>query len=158
TGVVHVVSGVMSPLTVVIRGRGTVTPDLDGMELLVGNNYTITAVPAPGFTFSNWTGGVTSSMARLTFTMQANLVLEANFVAVLRRRVAISSPAANARLTNGTLTLAGTARDNGDVTVEYRVETATFTNDYQMVSGTTNWAVMLSDLPPGAYRFRVRAR
>jgi plastocyanin len=158
TGVIRVVSGVTSPLTVVTRGRGTVTPDLDGLELLVGNSYTITAVPAPGFAFVNWTGGVTSSTARLTFTMSSNLVLEANFVDVLRPTVAITSPPANARFTNGTLTLSGSARDNSDVTVEYRVETATFTNDYQMVSGTTNWSVGLSALTPGAYRFRARAR
>ncbi|MGH8247131.1 MAG: InlB B-repeat-containing protein, partial [Gammaproteobacteria bacterium] len=158
TGVVHVVSGETSPLTVVIHGRGTVTPNLNGQQLLVGNNYTLTAVPAPGFAFVNWTGGVTSSTARLTFTMQSNLVLEANFVDTLRPTLVITSPPPNARLINRTLTLSGTARDNGDVAAEYRVETAAGTNDYQMASGTTNWSVALSDLAPGAYRFRARAR
>ena len=150
TGVVHVVSGETSPLTVMIHGKGTVTPNYNGQNLLVGNTYTVTAVPAQGFAFGNWTGGVTSSMARLTFTMQSNLVLEANFVDTLRPTVAISSPPANARLTTNTLTLSGTARDNGDVTVWYREETNTGTNDYQMASGTTNWSVVLSDLAPGA--------
>jgi len=158
TGVVHVVSGETSPLTVVIHGKGSVTPNYNGQNLLVGNTYTVTAVPAQGFAFGNWTGGVTSSMARLTFTMQSNLVLEANFVDTLRPTVAISSPPANARLTTNTLTLSGTARDNGDVTVWYRVETNTGTNDYQMASGTTNWSVEFNDLAPSAYRFRARAR
>jgi len=90
--------------------------------------------------------------------MQSNLVLEANFVDTLRPTLAISTPPPNVRLTNGTLTLSGTAKDNGDVSVEYRVETATGTNDYQLASGTTNWSVALSDLAPGAYRFRARAR
>lgn len=158
TGVVHVVSGETSPLTVVIHGQGTVTPNFNGQQLLIGNTYTVTAIPAQGFAFVNWTGGTNSSTARLTFTMQSNLVLEANFVDTLRPTLVITSPPPNARLTNGTLTLSGTARDNGDVAVEYRVETAAGTNDYQVASGTTNWSVVFSDLAPGAYRFRARAR
>jgi hypothetical protein len=81
TGVVTVLEAVTSPLTIVIHGQGTVSPDLNGQALLEGNSYTITAVPAAGFAFSGWTGGLTSSEPRLTFTMQPNLVLEANFVA-----------------------------------------------------------------------------
>ena len=81
TGVVQVVEvSATSPLTIVIHGQGTVSPDLNGQALLVGNSYTITAVPATGFAFSGWTGGLTASEPRLTFTMQANLVLEANFI------------------------------------------------------------------------------
>jgi plastocyanin len=79
-GIIRVVSGgVTSPLTVQIQGQGTVTPDLNGQELLVGNTYVITALPAVGFVFSGWTGGVTASVARLSFVMEPNLVLEANF-------------------------------------------------------------------------------
>src|SRR5262249_18213811 len=33
-----------------------------------------------GFTFSNWTGNITSTNAAITFTMQSNLVLQANFI------------------------------------------------------------------------------
>jgi hypothetical protein len=81
TGVVQVVeASATSPLTIVIHGQGTVSPDLNGQALIVGNSYTITAAPAAGFAFSGWTGGLTASEARLTFTMQPNLVLEANFV------------------------------------------------------------------------------
>jgi len=157
-GVIRVLSGETSPLTVVIHGMGRVTPDLNGQALLVGNSYTVTAIPASGFFFDKWTGGVASDTARLTFTMQSNLVLEANFVDALQPTVAITSPPANARLSTNTVTLRGTARDNGDVvTVEYRIETATSTNAYQMATGTTNWSAVLSDLAPGAYRFRVRA-
>jgi len=79
-GVIRVLSGLTSPLTVNIHGQGTVTPDLNGQALQVGNTYVITATPAAGFAFSGWTGGVTSSVARLSFVMQTDLVLEANFV------------------------------------------------------------------------------
>jgi len=81
TGVVQVVDvSATSPLAVIIHGQGTVSPDLNGQALVVGNSYTITAVPAAGFAFAGWSGGLTASEPRLTFTMQANLALEANFV------------------------------------------------------------------------------
>jgi uncharacterized repeat protein (TIGR02543 family) len=80
TGVVHVVAAVRSPLTVIVHGEGRALPDLNGQELLVGVSYTITASPAMGFTFTGWTGGVSSTDPRLTFVMEPNLVLEANFV------------------------------------------------------------------------------
>jgi hypothetical protein len=67
-------------LTLLISGTGTIVPNLDGRFLPVGLPQTITAVPGAGFVFSNWTGGLTSSAARLTFLMESNLVLQANFV------------------------------------------------------------------------------
>ena len=79
-GVIRVVSGVLSELTVVIHGQGTVTPDLNGQPLFVGDASVITAVPAADSLFAGWTGGVTSNLPRLSFIMQSNLVLEANFV------------------------------------------------------------------------------
>ena len=158
TGVVHVVAGVTSRLSIVIQGQGTVTPNLDGQDLIVSNSYTVTAQPSAGYTFSGWTGGVTSSMARLTFVMRSNLVLQANFTDGRRPTVAITSPRAGARLTNSAVTVSGTARDNGAFVVEYRLESAGGTNDYQPAGGTTNWTADLGDLRPGAYRIRVRAR
>jgi len=80
TGVVHAVTVVTSPLTIMIHGQGMVSPDLNGQSLIVGNTYTVTATPVAGFVFNGWTGGQTSSAPQLTFVMQPNLVLEANFV------------------------------------------------------------------------------
>ncbi len=74
-----VVYVVMSPLSLTITGAGTVTPNLNGQSLQIGNSFTVTAKPAAGNIFSNWTGNVVASMAKLTFTMQSNMVLEANF-------------------------------------------------------------------------------
>src|SRR5207249_1395122 len=61
------------------NGTGTVTAPI-GLDLELTKNYTITAVPGVGQVFSNWTGSVTSSLAKLTFTMQSNTVLYANFI------------------------------------------------------------------------------
>ena len=56
------------------------------------------AVPGLGFVFTNWTGSLTTNKAVLTFFMQSNLVLVANFIDVARPTVSITSPPAFARL------------------------------------------------------------
>lgn len=74
---------VVSPLTLTITGSGTVSPDVTNKLLDVGANYSITAKPGTGEVFSNWTdvdGAQIATTAALTFTMQSNLVLQANFV------------------------------------------------------------------------------
>jgi hypothetical protein len=73
---------VVSPLTVTTNGPGTVTPNLNGQFLDVGNNYTMTAKPGTGQVLSNWVGpdGVLATTPSLTFTMESNLMLTVNFV------------------------------------------------------------------------------
>ena len=72
-----VVSNIVTLLT---NGAGSISPNLDNFGLEIGRAYTITALPAVGNVFSNWTGGLTSGVARLPFIMRSNLVLQANFV------------------------------------------------------------------------------
>ncbi|MGH8247467.1 MAG: InlB B-repeat-containing protein, partial [Gammaproteobacteria bacterium] len=69
------------PFTNEIVGAGSVSPDYNGRLLEVGRRYTITAVPATSNLFAFWSGGATSAVAKLTFTMRSNFVLAANFVA-----------------------------------------------------------------------------
>ena len=72
---------VPSVLTVRTNGLGTLSTNLDHQTLLVGQTYSITALPAQGQVFTNWqVGAVLSANPVLTFTMQSNLVLTANFV------------------------------------------------------------------------------
>lgn len=72
---------VVSNVVVLIpAGAGSISPNLDGLGLEIGRSYTVTALPAAGHVFSNWTGGLTSTSARLTFLMESNLQLQANFV------------------------------------------------------------------------------
>jgi hypothetical protein len=68
-----------APLTIQINGGGTVSPDLNGKNLLINRSYKISAKPQAGQIFSSWGGDVVSSNATLNFSMQSNLVLQANF-------------------------------------------------------------------------------
>ena len=73
--------------------------------------------------------------------------------------MAITAPAPGARLTNQPITVNGTARDAGGVTmVQARLETAAWTNGYQTAEGTTNWTLDLHGAVPGLNVIRVRAQ
>jgi len=71
---------VLSPLTLIVTGNGSISPNLNNRLLRVGTAYTITAKPGPGYVFSHWTGVAPSINPSLRFVMQSNLVLEAHFV------------------------------------------------------------------------------
>jgi hypothetical protein len=74
---------VVSPFALDISGTGTVGPELTGQLLDVGKAYALTAKPGAGFVFSNWTdsdGTQLSTLSKWSFTMESNLVLDANFV------------------------------------------------------------------------------
>ena len=67
-------------LTVITNGDGTVSPNLSGKSLKANRKYTLTATAKSGNVFSNWTGTITTNKNPLTFTMESNTVLEANFI------------------------------------------------------------------------------
>lgn len=76
---------VLAPLMVLTNGPGKVTPDYNGQLLALGRGYTLTAMPAAGHLLSNWirfspSGTFTNTGAKLTFRMETNLVVNANFV------------------------------------------------------------------------------
>ncbi len=133
----HNIPGSLSPLAISIVGSGTVTPNLNGQLLNVGHSYTITAVPASGHAFSNWSGGISASTALITFVMQSNLALVATFYDNTRPQLAVTSPPGNVGISNGLITVSGTASDNVGVSrVLYRVGN----NAFQPATGTANWS------------------
>jgi uncharacterized repeat protein (TIGR03803 family) len=73
---------VTNSLVLITNGPGTiVTPrGFDPNALVVGKTYRLTAVPARGYLFSNWTGSITSSSPTINFLMTTNATLTANFV------------------------------------------------------------------------------
>jgi hypothetical protein len=71
---------VPSTLTLITNGIGGITHAFAGNVLEVGRTYSVTGVPGAGQAFSNWVGSVNSSSATLSFVMQSNMVLQANFI------------------------------------------------------------------------------
>jgi uncharacterized protein YkwD len=72
---------VLEELTVSIDGNGFVSKGYAGAtQREVGREYVISAAPYAGWIFSHWSGGESSTSARLTFAMRAGLDLTANFI------------------------------------------------------------------------------
>jgi hypothetical protein len=73
-------------LILLTNGQGGIQHASWPAALVTGNKYTVKAVPAAGYLFESWVGGITppyaivSTSASFTFTMQAGMLLEANFV------------------------------------------------------------------------------
>jgi predicted secreted protein len=145
TSTVRYVYLVYRPLTVQIVGRGTVTPNYNGVQLAVNVNYTMKAVAQSGFVFTNWTGGLTTNGATVRFAMRTNLVLTANFVDAIRPTVSIVTPKANQQFTNGAVVvMAGKAGDNVAVRTVYYSLNGSGWLAAATVNGWTNWAAGLT--------------
>ncbi len=66
--------------TIVVKGSGTIAPDFSSQPLEFGQSYTITATPRVNSSFMRWSGFSTSTNPTITFVMESNLTLQANFV------------------------------------------------------------------------------
>jgi hypothetical protein len=71
---------VLNSPTVLVRGLGTVKPNLDGKVLELGKFYQMIARPGAGQIFGGWSGTTNSNKAVLNFPMDSNLVLIASFI------------------------------------------------------------------------------
>jgi len=101
-----------------ISGAATIARPTNGQLLDLDFDYVLTAKAAAGFAFSDWTGGtnppfnVLTNNARLSFQMESNWTLIANFVDITPPSITVTSPAASQRWSNSTFTATGTAKDN----------------------------------------------
>jgi Bacterial Ig domain/Divergent InlB B-repeat domain len=106
-------------LQISVSGKGTIAPNYSNAVLRVGQNYTVTATPLHGWVFTNWTGAVSGSpmipittKPALTFLMQSNLMLQANFVDTNQPFVKITNAVTGLVLSSNTFTLMGTVTDD----------------------------------------------
>jgi len=128
-------------LTVRLHGGGTVTPNLDGQRLKIGQTYSMTATAGANCAFINWTGGTTDTNATLTFVMETNVTFIANFTDSIPPTLKITTPKNNFRASNSVFTATGTASDNGQVAaVWYQLNGGAWT----MATNTTNWSASLN--------------
>ena len=71
---------VTSPLTITINGNGTVSPNQNGQLIEIGKKVSLAARPAVGAVFDGWTGTIATNGAVMTFAMQQDTSLQANFI------------------------------------------------------------------------------
>ncbi len=150
---------VTAPLIVRTNGKGSISPSYNNALLRIGQNYTLTATPAVGFGFVNWTDDeahLVTNKPALLFRMADGLVFTANFVDVSKPVLTITTPTATTSVTNEFFTASGKATDNATVTgVHYQLNGGSWL-DAKTTNGWTNWFVVL-DLVPGTNSFSVYA-
>jgi uncharacterized repeat protein (TIGR02543 family) len=156
---IHVLT---APLTVLIDGGGTVSPNSNGDWLQIGENYSMTARAKAGYVFTYWTGSLTTNGATLKFTMASNLTFTANFMSKSQLSVQISPPEI------GNLTV-----NQGMATLSFESQTGLFyTLESKDTYADANWTVLPvsiigtgegisltdSNAPPASRFYRIRAR
>jgi hypothetical protein len=133
-------------LSVSTNGLGSLSPNDNGALLQIGKSYSITATAAKGFAFTNWTGGtnlplnIITNKATIQFLMQANLMLQANFVDVTRPTNTITAPVSGQHMTSALATILGKATDNWGVSdVWYQLNNNGVWSQAATTNGWTNW-------------------
>lgn len=66
-------------LTTAVTGSGSITLSPAGGTYPEGTQVTITAIPANGYQFSNWSGTISDTNNPVTVTVNANISITANF-------------------------------------------------------------------------------
>jgi hypothetical protein len=128
-----------APVTVQIVGSGTVNPNLNGQRLTIGTKYSMTAKPKSGFSFAGWSGSLTSSKSKLTFTHTHGLTFTATFVDNQKPALKINTIPNKDALEIATFNIGGTAKDNDAVAkVYYRVNGAEWM-EASTANGWSNW-------------------
>ncbi len=154
---------VTNQLQVSVSGLGSISPNYSNAWLVVGRNYSMTATPATGFIFTNWTGGTNLPLTIITngvtvqFLMASNLMLQANFVDVTKPTLTITAPTSGQKMTNALVIGIGTAADNWRVSnVWYQLNGG----DWSMVTTAnnyTNWTTPVLTLIAGTNSLKAYA-
>jgi cyclophilin family peptidyl-prolyl cis-trans isomerase/archaellum component FlaF (FlaF/FlaG flagellin family) len=146
----------VNELKVVAIGPGAIHANLNGQYLVPGQSYSMTATHAPKASFAFWSDGTNSTLNPVeTFKMSSNLTLTATFVSNnIPGTISFTYPAANARLTNPVVALAGKTKASAAAT---QVVCQLFLDSNSiappMVAGVSGaaWSAARTNLAPGAY-------
>jgi len=163
TNTLKVFYSATTTLTVLINGNGTVKPNYNGEQLVIGTSYKMKATAGKGtkkgFGFRNWTDGnnnVLTASASLSFLMASNLTLAANFGYLGKPTITVTSTTTNSDGYPADFVIHGSATDKVGVTnVYYQLNGGI----WQTASTSNLWASWAANvrLAPGANTFNAYA-
>jgi len=153
TDTVMFVDATIPPMIVLTNGKGTISPNYNGVFLPFGASYSMTATAAAGFVFTNWTGGTNLPLALVTngttvqFLVVTNLILQANFVDLTRPTLSMTNLASGQRITNAIFTVKGNAGDNWQLAnVFYSLNSGGWSNAVT-ANNWSNWTAAATLIP-----------
>jgi hypothetical protein len=138
-------------MQVQLNGDGTIKPDYNGQMLEIGKSYTMTAKAVKNVSvFTDWTygigGPVASDNPKITFVMQSNLVLTANFHSLSERvapaNIAVAAPAT----AQAAIVVDGSAKDWANVP-RSSFSYASVTQEVAVALDGNNIALLLNGCP-----------
>jgi Divergent InlB B-repeat domain/Bacterial Ig domain len=164
TNSIDIVYEATNQLTVAISGRGTISPNYSNAWLYVGQNYSMTASPAPGMIFTNWTAATNNgtfvlfgSKPTVQFMMASNLDLQANFIDTLKPYLKITNATSGMLWSNSSFTVMGVATDDEALaSVQFSLNGSPYI-DVGTSNGWTNWSQQLT-LAAGTNLFTIYAQ
>jgi len=139
------------------NGNGTLSTNLSGTNTTVGSTYSITAEPAKGAIFVNWTSGTNVSLApKSTFVMKNGLQMTANFISnVVSGGISITFPLARAQVASTNFSIRGkVATSIGSAQVTCIICSAASSNSIvapMIFNADGTWVAPSLPLTPGDY-------
>ena len=114
-------------LIVSIKGQGSVSMSPEQVKYTYGSSVTLTATPASGWVFADWSGDILGNMSQTTLMMNGNKAITANFARIqytLDIKVTgmgTTTPSAGSRLYNQSSKIQLTATPEAGWSFEYWV-------------------------------------
>lgn len=150
-------------LTVLTNGQGTITPPYPS-PLRVGEVYSLTAAPRPGYRFVCWFGGTNQPFSfytngpKVDFAMSNNLTMEAYLENTNTLFPKITNATSGMHVTNMAFTVMGIVTDSVAVaSVNYSLNGGPFTPATpRVIANGVSWSAPLM-LPSGTNTFAVYA-
>jgi cyclophilin family peptidyl-prolyl cis-trans isomerase len=145
------------PFNVYTNGPGKLSANLSPAKAVPGSNYAVTAIPAKGALFLNWTSGTNVSIDPTdSFVLPNGYQLTANFIPnTLPGGISFTYPAANAKVGANSIALAGkVAKSSGvtTITAQFFSKTGSAAVTGPMVTqGSSTWSIPPVQLAPGSY-------
>jgi hypothetical protein len=163
TDTVKIVYVLSATLTVQTNGMGVITPNDNGALLQIGKIFSLTATGKDGFKFTNWSGStngingtftVLTNGPTVTFTMESNLVFQANLVDTNKPFISITNVTSGMQVSNAAFTVMGRATDNVAVaSVNFSLNSAPYAT---AVTNGSSWNAGVT-LVPGTNTLSVYA-